>query len=68
MAVWRIKGADTCELPLQKYKGKNIQVKVAFPAGDMACTATWNADKGVVEVTLPEEKTARILEISEKFE
>ena len=68
IAIWRIKGKDTCELPLPKYKGKDIQVKVAFPTGDLACTATWNSDRGVIEVMLPEEKTARILEITGKFE
>ena len=68
IAVWRIKGKDACELPLLKYKGKEVQLKVAFPTGDSVCTATWNTDKGVIKITLPEEKMARILEITEKPE
>lgn len=64
LAVWRIKGADTCELPFPKYKGKEIQVKVAFPAQDKTCKVRWDAEKGVIRVTLPKEQTARILEIN----
>ena len=64
IAVWRIKGEDTCELPIAKYKGKEVHVKVAFPAEDKACKVTWDADKGVVKVMLPEEKTARIIQIN----
>ena len=63
IAVWRLKGADTCELPLPKYQGEKLQVKVAFPADDQACKVSWDAGKSVVRVTLPEEKTARILRI-----
>ena len=64
IAVWRIKGEDTCELPIAKYKGKEVHVKVAFPAEDKACKVTWDADKGVLKVMLPEEKTARIIQIN----
>ena len=31
IAVWRIKGVDTLELPFTKYQGKEMQVKIAFP-------------------------------------
>ncbi|MBO5460840.1 MAG: alpha-galactosidase, partial [Ruminococcus sp.] len=64
LAVWRIKGENTCILPLEKYKGKEVQVKVAFPYEDAACEAVWDAERGVIKVTLPEEKMARILEIN----
>lgn len=63
LAVWRIKGEDTCELPLPECKGKELQVKVAFPAGDDACKLAWDSGKGILRVTLPEKEMARILEI-----
>lgn len=63
LAVWRIKGEDTCELPLEKYKGKKLEVKVVFPYDDTVCQTEWDAENGIVKVTLPEEKMARILEL-----
>ena len=64
LAVWRLGGEDTCELPMPEYRGQELQVKVAFPAQDQECKVVWDAERGVLRVMLPREKMARILEIS----
>ena len=63
LAVWRLGGTEECELPIPELKGKDMQVKVAFPVEDTACQVSWDKEKAVIRVRLPEEKTARILEI-----
>lgn len=63
IAVWRISGEDSCVLPMEKYKGEEIQVTVAFPYKDQACCTTWDKINGLLHVMLPDEKMARILEI-----
>lgn len=64
LAVWRMAGEDTCCLRIPRYAGKELAVKVAFPAADTACTAVWEKDTGILRVTLPQTETARILEIA----
>ena len=63
LAVWRLAGEDTCELPLPEYQGKELQAKIAFPAEDQVCKVDWDTEKGVLRVTMPQEKMARIIEI-----
>lgn len=65
LGVWRIKGDDTCELSLQQYKGKNLSVDIVFPKQDNVSSVLWDRENGVIKLVLPEEKTARILEIRE---
>ena len=64
LAVWRIGGAESCEIPLAKYIGKELQVIVAFPQIDQKCKMEWNKESGMLKVTLPKEKMARILELN----
>lgn len=62
LAVYHMQGETTCKLPLKEWKGKELDVKVAFPASDSSCKVQWHAEEGMLEVTLPEEEMARILE------
>lgn len=64
IAVWRLAGSDTCRLPLSRYTGRELAVKVAFPCGDTDCHLSWDKESGILEVTLPEKEMARILEIT----
>ena len=64
IALWRLGGDETCGLPLPKYTGKDLQVKVAFPAADTACQHSWSKETGILDVILPQKETARILEIT----
>lgn len=64
LAVWRCGGEESQEIVLEKYKGQEISVKTAFPEHDMVCKTTWDMENGVVNVTMPHEKMARIIEIS----
>lgn len=63
LAIWHLLGDCNCELPLPKYKGKDLTVKVAFPSDDKKCKFEWNKEDGILKVNLPEEKMARLLEI-----
>lgn len=63
LAVWRCGGEESQEIVLEKYKGQEISVKVAFPEHDAVCKTAWDMEKGVVNVTMPHEKMARIIEI-----
>ena len=62
LAVWRIKEGDVCRLPLADCRGEELDVKVAFPADDVSCRVSWDSEEGVLEVALPQEGMARILE------
>ena len=66
LAVWRIGGTEHVEIPLSKYLGKNLDVKVAFPENDVECKTVWNSEKAILKVTLPQEKMARIIELFHK--
>lgn len=63
LAVWHIKGNHSCELPLLQWKGKELNINVAFPKNDTCCGLQWDKENGRLKVTLPEEKMARLLEI-----
>lgn len=63
LAIWRIKGSETCELPLPEYKGKTPDIRIAFPENDDKCIFTWDSVEGILHVTMKEEM-ARILEIN----
>ena len=63
LAVWRIKGEEMCELPLPGYKGKELNARVVFPAGDDRCHLEWDSEAAILRVHMPEEKMARILEL-----
>ncbi|NCC44675.1 MAG: alpha-galactosidase [Clostridia bacterium] len=63
LAVWKIKGEKICRLPMEQWKGQELQAKVAFPAGDDKCRLNWKKEEGVLEVELAWDGMARILEI-----
>ena len=62
LAVWHIKGDKTCFLPLKEFQGQDLTVTVAFPKADKKCKLVWDKENGVLEVNLPEDGMARILE------
>lgn len=64
IAVWRLGGDNTCCLPLKRYQGRDLTVKVAFPSADTACKTQWNKETGILTVSLSEPEMARILEIT----
>lgn len=64
LAVWRIKEGDVCRLPLADCRGEELDVKVAFPADDVSCRVSWDSEEGVLEVALPQEGMARIIQLS----
>jgi len=63
LAIWRIKGSETCELPLPEYKGTTPDIRIAFPENDDKCIFTWDSVEGILRITMKEEM-ARILEIN----
>lgn len=62
LAVWRIKGSYTCELPLPEYKGQDLNIRIAFPDNDSKCEYSWNAENAILTLNMKEEM-ARIIEI-----
>lgn len=66
IAVWRLGGEDTCRLSLPKLKGKDLDIKLAFPKADSLCHTQWDKDAGILTASLPQPNMARILEISER--
>jgi len=63
LAVWRRGESEPQkELPLPQFKGKDLKVRCAYPAAKPV-DYRWNADAGVLTVTLPQEATARIFEL-----
>lgn len=62
LAVWHIQGENQCSLLLKDFQGKDLSVKIAFPKGDEKCKITWKKEEGILDVELPEDGMARILE------
>jgi alpha-galactosidase len=63
LAVWRLKGGEAkLSLPLRELKGREAQVRVAYPKNKDA-GLRWNRASGVLELSLEKEFSARILEI-----
>jgi alpha-galactosidase len=65
LAIWKIKGAPSCTLALPQYQGKELQIEIAFPAQDEACQASWDAQEGLLTVTMNGDGMARILKCQE---
>ena len=64
LSLWRMKSKDeVIEIPLNQYKGKNINVIVGYPK-DINFAYSWNKIKGILMVKNPDNYTARVLEIS----
>lgn len=64
LAVWRLKEGEACRLPLAYWRGEEVDVKVAFPADDESCKLSWDSEEGVLEVVLPQEGMARIIQLN----
>jgi alpha-galactosidase len=65
LAVWHIRGdRPETRLPLPALKGKTIAVSCAFPSGP-GCRWEWHKDEGILTVSMPEAKTARLFEITD---
>ncbi|MGO4545191.1 glycoside hydrolase family 36 protein [Paenibacillus sp. 2TAB23] len=64
LAVWRIKGSTgTVKLPLPRWKGQQLQARCAYPAQSHGSDWAWHEAEGVLEVSLQEERTARLFEL-----
>lgn len=64
VAVWRRNAKDeTCILPINHLKGKNVNVKCAYPA-EHNSKCRWNKDEGTLSVELEAPVCARIFELS----
>lgn len=66
VAVWRIGGSGAEQaLPIPQLAGAAAEARLAYPAG-AAGGCVWDAEAGVLRVTLPEARTARVFEITAK--
>ncbi|MFP4977273.1 alpha-galactosidase [Paenibacillus sp. CN-4] len=66
VAVWRIGGSEAEQtLPIPQLAGAAAEARLAYPAG-AAGGCAWDAEAGVLRVTLPEARTARVFEITAK--
>jgi alpha-galactosidase len=66
LAVWRIHGESTeISLSLPQLQGKRLEICCAYPQS-FDCRWSWSEGEGLLKVTLPETKTARLLEIKLK--
>lgn len=64
VAVWRIAGEGaSVKLPLPRWQGQPLEAVCAYPAEAKGTECQWHAAEGVLEVTLPAVKTARLFEL-----
>lgn len=64
IAVWRIAGTSKeAALPLAQWRGQTLTVRCAYPAEGHGTRSEWNAEDGLLRVSLPNEKTARLFEL-----
>ncbi|WP_141500666.1 glycoside hydrolase family 36 protein [Paenibacillus luteus] len=64
VAVWRIAGEDaSVKLPLPRWQGQPLEAVCAYPKEAKGTECQWLAAEGVLEVTLPVVKTARLFEL-----
>ncbi|KAL6241811.1 hypothetical protein RBB50_011344 [Rhinocladiella similis] len=60
LAVWHIKGPQTCSLPINQLKGaSSVSAKLLYPT-NFAGQAVWNAKEGALDVQLPDVACARL--------
>lgn len=63
LAVWRRNSEnDTCLIPMEHFKGKDISVKCAYPKEEN-CEYSWNSYGGNLSVRIYEQFSARLFEI-----
>ncbi|KAI5301021.1 hypothetical protein KEM55_003054 [Ascosphaera atra] len=58
VAVYRRGGGRECSLPIRPAKGKDVKVELLYPKFE--AEAAWDAEKGSLEVKLPERVCARL--------
>ena len=64
LAVWRRGGEKAeCRLPLPQYRGKQVQVRCAYPA-KKAVELVWNEEENSLVVTFEKRVMARVFEIT----
>jgi len=63
LSVWRIKGSQTCSLPISHLSGaSNVCVDLLYPSNFQA-HATWNSKEGALQVELPSVVCARLFRL-----
>jgi alpha-galactosidase len=63
LALWRRNSEnDTCLIPIEHFKGKDVSVKCAYPEEEK-CEYSWNSYAGNLSVRLYEQFSARLFEI-----
>jgi alpha-galactosidase len=64
LSLYRMQSSkDAFELPLPKFKGKNINIKCIYPKEEN-CTYNWNPTSGLLSVKFPSNYSARLFEIN----
>lgn len=66
LAVWRRNSEnDTCLIPIEHFKGRDVSVKCAYPREEN-CEYSWNSYGGTLSVRLDKQFSARLFEIEMK--
>ena len=64
LAVWKKNAKeDSCVLPIKHLKGKDVEVKCAYPENDENTKFSWDKDKGELTVEIKPEIAARVFEV-----
>ncbi|WP_222124112.1 alpha-galactosidase [Microbacterium paludicola] len=63
VSVWRRGGPTTVRVPLPAHAGARISVRCLYPTS-LPADIVWEADDGLITLTLPDEPAARLLEIT----
>lgn len=66
LALWHIRGEEgQIDLPLAELRGEQLEIRCAYPqAASGQCQWSWDRAEGVLRVNLPQQRTARLLEIT----
>lgn len=63
LVVWRRSSENnTCLVPIEHFKGKNVSVKCSYPR-EQNCEYRWNSYGGILSVRLDKQFSARLFEI-----
>ena len=62
LSVWRRGGGSYMELPIAHLKGREVEVRCAYPMKS-DCDYHWNAQTGILTVMLPAVPSARVFEL-----
>ncbi|MFC5471163.1 glycoside hydrolase family 36 protein [Cohnella suwonensis] len=68
LAVWRMdEFENTVSIPLTELKGVPAQITLAYPKNE-ATTWTWDSTEGLLKVSLPQARSARLFEITWNYD